>query len=119
MQDATKAGHSLGSRERETRDFRVDTIGRAYKPTELKEAGDGIFNVDLVAPLEGLESLFRAVRIRHRCPVPLRLSTAVKGLAGNTAVRRKTYPQRLMGRPKPPCFLALRGDLAQSAACIV
>ena len=62
------------------RDFRVDTIGKAYQSKELTETGDGIFEVQLVAPKKGWQASFVQCEFDVGAPVPMRLSTAVKVL---------------------------------------
>ncbi len=62
------------------RDFRVDTIGKAYQSKELKETGDGIFEVQLVAPEKGWQASFVQCEFDVGAPVPMRLSTSVKVL---------------------------------------
>jgi PhoPQ-activated pathogenicity-related protein len=64
----------------EARDFRVDTIGRAYKPEVLKENGNGIYEVKLTTPKEGWNASFIQCEYDIGGPVPLRLTTPVKVL---------------------------------------
>ena len=62
------------------RDFRVDTIGKAYQATALKETGDGVFEVQLVAPEKGWQASFVQCEFDVGAPVPMRLTTSVKVL---------------------------------------
>jgi PhoPQ-activated pathogenicity-related protein len=64
----------------EARDFRVETIGKAYKSQELKEIGNGNYEVQLVAPEKGWQASFVQYEFDIGAPVPLRLSTSVKVL---------------------------------------
>ena len=62
------------------RDFRVDSIGKAYQSQELKETADGIFEVQLLAPEKGWQASFVQCEFDVGAPVPMRLSTSVKVL---------------------------------------
>lgn len=64
----------------EKRDFRVDTIGRAYKPLELKESSPGVYQAPLAAPTAGFTASLVQCEFDIGAPVPLRLSTPVKVL---------------------------------------
>ncbi len=64
----------------DSRDFRVDTIGRAYKSKEVKETGDGIYVVQLTQPEKGWQASFVQCEFDIGAPVPLRLTTGVKVL---------------------------------------
>lgn len=64
----------------EARDFRVDSIGKAYKSQEVKENGDGLYEVQLVAPERGWQASFVQCEFDIGAPVPLRLTTNVKVL---------------------------------------
>lgn len=63
-----------------TRDFRVDTIGRAYKPIELKPLADGSYVAELSDPQQGWTASLIQCEFDIGAPVPLRLSTPVKVL---------------------------------------
>ncbi len=77
----------------ESRDFRVDTIGKAYKSEELKEIGDGIFETQLVAPEKGWKASFVQCEFDIGAPVPLRLSTEVKVLPETLPFFDKPIPK--------------------------
>ena len=62
------------------RDFRVDTIGKAYQPIELKANGDGTFVAELAEPEMGWTASMVQCEFDIGAPVPLRLSTPVKVL---------------------------------------
>lgn len=61
-----------------TRDFRVDTIGRAYKPIELKQTAEGTYVAELSKPEMGWTASLIQCEFDIGAPVPLRLSTPVK-----------------------------------------
>lgn len=42
----------------EARDFRVDTIGKAYKPTPLQEASAGVYKAKIAKPAKGFTAFF-------------------------------------------------------------
>ena len=77
----------------ESRDFRVDTIGRAYKSEELKEIGDGNYETQLVAPEKGWQASFVQCEFDIGAPVPLRLSTSVKVLPETLPFLSKPIPK--------------------------
>ncbi len=77
----------------DARDFRVDTIGKAYKSTELKEIGDGIFESQLVAPSKGWQASFVQCEFDVGAPVPMYLSTAVKVLPETLPFLSKPIPK--------------------------
>jgi PhoPQ-activated pathogenicity-related protein len=72
-----------------TRDFRVDTIGRAYQPLELKPTGDGTYVAELTDPSMGWTASLIQCEFDIGAPVPLRLSTAVKVLPENLPAAEK------------------------------
>lgn len=77
----------------EARDFRVDTIGKAYKPTELKEVSDGIFEAQLQIPAKGWQASFVQCEFDVGAPVPLYLSTSVKVLPETLPFLSKPIPK--------------------------
>lgn len=77
----------------EARDFRVDTIGKAYKPTELREVADGIFESQLVVPDKGWQASFVQCEFDVGAPVPLYLSTSVKVLPETLPFLSKPIPK--------------------------
>jgi len=63
------------------RDFRVDTIGRAYKSREITPTGnDREFHVSLPAPARGWSASLVQCEFDIGAPVPLRLTTGVRVL---------------------------------------
>lgn len=75
------------------RDFRVDTIGKAYVSTELKEKSDGIFEVQLVAPEKGWQASFVECEFDVGAPVPIRLTTSVRVLPDTLPFLSKPIPK--------------------------
>jgi PhoPQ-activated pathogenicity-related protein len=74
------------------RDFRVETIGRAYRGRELKASSDGSFDARLEAPNEGWTASFVQCEFDIGAPVPLRLSTNVKVLPDELPYVDKEIP---------------------------
>lgn len=62
----------------DSRDFRVDTIGRAYKPKPLESVEDGTFLARVEEPEEGWKAYFVQLEFDIGAPKPLRLSTPVR-----------------------------------------
>jgi PhoPQ-activated pathogenicity-related protein len=60
------------------RDFRVETIGRTYKSTELKEEADGVYVARLESPTAGWTASFVELTFDVGAPSPLKVSTAVR-----------------------------------------
>jgi PhoPQ-activated pathogenicity-related protein len=60
-----------------SRDFRVDTIGRAYRSREVSANGDGVYQVRLEQPEHGWTASLVQCEFNIGAPVPLRLSTDV------------------------------------------
>lgn len=60
------------------RDFRVDTIGRTYKSTELKQETDGSYVGKIVPPKEGWSAFFVELTYDVGGPFPLKVTTAVR-----------------------------------------
>ncbi len=77
----------------DARDFRVDTIGKAYKSRELKEIGDGVFECQLIVPEKGWQASFVQCEFDVGAPVPMRLSTAVKILPETLPFLSKPIPK--------------------------
>ena len=70
----------------DSRDFRVDTIGKAYQSKELKEIGDGIFECQLIVPEQRLASGLCTVRIRCRGSGAYAPQHVGESTAGNAAI---------------------------------
>jgi PhoPQ-activated pathogenicity-related protein len=62
------------------RDFRVDTIGKAFVSTELGQAADGGFVATLQAPAQGWTASFIEATFDVGGKLPLKLTTAVRVL---------------------------------------
>ena len=77
----------------DSRDFRVDTIGKAYKSLELKEVADGIFEAQLLVPEKGWQASFVQCEFDVGAPVPMRLSTSVKILPETLPFLSKVIPK--------------------------
>ena len=75
------------------RDFRVDTIGKAYVSSELQEKADGIFEVQLVAPEKGWQASFVECEFDVGAPVPIRLTTSVRVLPDTLPFLSKPIPK--------------------------
>ena len=61
-------------------DFRFLLIGKAYKPTVLKNEGDGVFVGRIETPANGWTAFFVEIPFDVGAKVPLKLSTAVRVL---------------------------------------
>ncbi|MCA9191848.1 MAG: PhoPQ-activated pathogenicity-related family protein [Planctomycetales bacterium] len=59
------------------RDFRVDTIGRAYESVELHPNGGGSYATQLKSPNEGWSASFVQCEFDIGAPTPIRLTTDV------------------------------------------
>ena len=77
----------------EARDFRLETIGKAYKSTDLTEIGDGIFEAKLETPKKGWQASFVQCEFDVGAPVPMRLSTSVKVLPETLPFLSKPIPR--------------------------
>jgi len=62
------------------RDFRVDSIGRTYKGTELKQETDGSYVGKIDPPKEGWSAFFVELTYDVGAPFPLKVTTAVRVL---------------------------------------
>lgn len=62
----------------DARDFRVDTIGRAYKKAELAAADDGSYSVDIKEPPKGWTAFLIQLEFDTGAPTPMRLTTPVR-----------------------------------------
>lgn len=76
----------------ESRDFRVDTIGRAYKSRQVKANGDLVYRVKLDEPDQGWKAAFVQCEFNVGAPVPMRLSTGVRVLPDELPHRDKEIP---------------------------
>ncbi len=62
----------------DARDFRVDTIGKAFRATELKSNGNGTYVVRVNKPEKGWKVFLAQLQFDIGAPTPLRLSTPVR-----------------------------------------
>lgn len=62
----------------ETRDFRVDTIGRAYKRSEVAMSADGSYSVSVDEPSAGWTAFLVQLEFETGAPKPMRLTTPVR-----------------------------------------
>ena len=62
------------------RDFRVDSIGKAYTSTELKQETDGSYVGKITPPKEGWSAFFVELTYDVGGPFPLKVTTAVRVL---------------------------------------
>jgi PhoPQ-activated pathogenicity-related protein len=62
------------------RDFRLETIGKAYKSTVLTDQGDGVYVGKPQAPAQGWSASFVELTFDVGAPTPLKLTSAVRVL---------------------------------------
>lgn len=62
----------------ESRDFRVDTIGRNYRSREIQEDAEGAYVAAVERPAKGWTAYFVQLEFDTGGPVPLRLTTPVR-----------------------------------------
>ncbi|MCA9149723.1 MAG: PhoPQ-activated pathogenicity-related family protein, partial [Planctomycetales bacterium] len=74
------------------RDFRVDTIGRAYKNTEIKGTESGEFTVTLSPPGMGWSASLVQCEFDVGAPTPMRLTTGVRILPDVLPFANKAIP---------------------------
>ena len=60
------------------RDFRIDTIGRAYKSEELAADGAGVYTAQVDVPEKGWTAYFAQLEFDIGAPTTLRLTTPVR-----------------------------------------
>ncbi len=60
------------------RDFRLMTIGKAYKPQALKDEGDGTYVAHIEKPEHGWTASFVELTYDVGAPSPFQVSTAVR-----------------------------------------
>jgi PhoPQ-activated pathogenicity-related protein len=61
----------------DARDFRLETLGAAYKSRPLEEIADGVYETELIEPAEGWAAQFVELTYDIGAPVPLKLTTNV------------------------------------------
>jgi PhoPQ-activated pathogenicity-related protein len=62
----------------DARDFRLVTIGKAYKPTELSCQTDGVYVAKIAQPARGWSASFVELAFDVGAPSPLKFTTAVR-----------------------------------------
>lgn len=60
------------------RDFRVEEVGKIYQNEEVKDKGDGVYDVDLSVPASGWTAYFVQCEFEVGAPTTLRYSTGIK-----------------------------------------
>jgi hypothetical protein len=79
----------------EARDFRLDTIGKAYHSTPLEEASKGVYIGKVARPTKGFTAFFVELVYPPASKFPFKFTTEVSGGAGCAAVSfrgAKKYP---------------------------
>lgn len=64
----------------EHRDFRLESIGPAYRATELKASGKGLYITHIEAPAKGWSAFYVEAEFSGNGPFPLRFTTSIKVL---------------------------------------
>jgi PhoPQ-activated pathogenicity-related protein len=77
---------------KEHRDFRVASIGRAYSSKPVMPQADGIYRVQLEPPTEGWQASYIQCEFDVGAPTPLRLSTAMRILPNALPFADKPIP---------------------------
>lgn len=62
----------------DARDFRVSTIGRAYKSNEVEPGSNGSYEVTVADPEQGFTAFFLEMQFEGDGPEPLKMSTEVR-----------------------------------------
>jgi len=62
----------------EARDFRLQTIGKAWKSAPLTPAGNGVYDARVSAPEKGWTAYFVELHFDSGTPVPYRFSTEIR-----------------------------------------
>ena len=60
------------------RDFRLETIGKAWTSSPLNGAGDGVYDAQVKAPEKGWTAYFVELQFDSGTPAPYRFSTEVR-----------------------------------------
>jgi PhoPQ-activated pathogenicity-related protein len=74
----------------EHRDFRIESIGRAYHATELKAVHEGVYSTEIKAPTKGWSAFYVEAEFPGDSALPLRFTTEVKVLPD---VEPYSYPR--------------------------
>ena len=77
---------------KETRDFRVDTIGRAYKASTLKPQDDGSYLAHVETPEKGWAAFLVQLEFEVGAPTKLRLTTPVRVVPEELPFANKVAP---------------------------
>jgi len=62
----------------DARDFRMDSIGEAWKSTDLKEEGDGVYLAKVGKPEKGWTAFFAELTYEHGTAAPYKFTTQVR-----------------------------------------
>lgn len=76
----------------ETRDFRVDTIGKSFQAKELTPDEDGVYRAKIDVPEKGWVAAFVQCEFNLGTPLPLRLTTDVRVLPEDRPFFEKPIP---------------------------
>ncbi len=74
------------------RDFRVDSIGKAYESRDIQTVGAGVFEVNLESPANGWNASFLQCEFDVGAPTPMRLSTGVRILPDELPHEKRPIP---------------------------
>lgn len=77
---------------KDARDFRVDTIGKAYKSTPLKPDSDGSYSATMEQPAEGWTAFFLEFTFDVGAPTPIRFTTPVRVVPDELPFEDKQAP---------------------------
>ena len=76
-----------------TRDFRVQTIGRAYRSQELVSRSEQHYQIEIAAPKEGWTAFFVQLEFDVGAPTPLRLTTPAYVIPDKLPFSAKQAPE--------------------------
>jgi PhoPQ-activated pathogenicity-related protein len=88
-----KAVRLWQANNKESRDFRVDTIGKSFKSTDLTKGDDGVYRAKIDIPAEGWVAAFVQCEFNLGTPLPLRLTTDVSVLPERRPFIDKPIPK--------------------------
>ena len=88
-----KAVRLWQANNKESRDFRVDTIGKSFKSTDLTKGDDGVYRAKIDIPAEGWVAAFVQCEFNLGTPLPLRLTTDVSVLPEHRPFIDKPIPK--------------------------
>lgn len=76
------------------RNFQVDSIGRAYQPTDIPLRPDGAYTIRVEPPQEGYSAFFVELMYGEYENLPLKVTTGV-------VITPDTYPYKPYVNPDP------------------